>query len=449
MRTSARDEATLSTPASLAYSAGALGASLFPTFLASWQLYYFAPPSDAGRPVYVSVVAIGTINLVGQIAHSIADGLVGHASDRTRTRFGRRVPWIALSSPICAAAFIALWWPPEKAASLSNLVWLAALRSIMWIAYTAAVGPYCSLLPEIAQGARRVRVSMFMAVFEVVGTVIATAGAGFLIEALRDGARLGPIRADNGFQVAAIATSVVGLLGLWTAAAAVRERPHDATKSVPFGVVRAVKETLKNAAFRPYVLSFVAFRIALLAILTLLPYTANVVLGFDDAESVAGKLQTVIILGAVLLFPVVERLARRYGKKRVMRAGFLAFAAVTSLSALLGRAPMGGPLAQAYVLFACATFPVATLFVLVRPMLADVIDRDAERTGFRREGIYNGAEGMLTKLAEGIGPLVASLLFAWFGSSRGHPLGVVLVGPVAAVICLSGWWLLRRYPIDD
>jgi GPH family glycoside/pentoside/hexuronide:cation symporter len=169
----------------------------------------------------------------------------------------------------------------------------------------------------------------------------------------------------------------------------------------------------------------------------------------DDAEATAGTLQAVIILGAALLFPVVERLARTFGKKRVMRWGFLGFAVVMAMSALIGRLPVGSPVSQAYAVFAFATFPVATLYVLVRPMLADVIEHDAARTGFRREGIYNGAEGMLTKFAEGIGPLVAATLFSWFGDSRDRPLGVVLVGPVAAVVCILGWWIFRRYPIED
>jgi GPH family glycoside/pentoside/hexuronide:cation symporter len=449
MSESTSSHGALSAPRSILFGAGATGMALVPAFLASWQMYYFAPPADTGRPVYVDAVTIGVINLAGQIIHSIADGVIGHASDRTRTRWGRRVPWIVVSAPLCSLAFAAIWWPPSSGASLSNIAWLAGLRSIMWIAYTGAMGPYSSLLPEVSEGPRRVRLSLYMALFEVVGTVLATAGAGWLIEHVRDGLRVGPVFLADGYKVAAVTAGIVSIVGLSLAVSAVRERPHDASKEVPFGLVRSLRETAKNMAFRPYILAFVAFRIALLAVLTLLPYQVNVVLKRDDAEGAAGTLQMIIIVGAVVLFPAVERLARRFGKKKVMRAAILGFAAAMAASGLIGKLPLGTPDAQAYTIYALATFPVATLFVLVRPILADVIEHDAARTGYRREGIYNGVEGMLTKLAEGVGPLLAVGLFSALGASRAHPLGVQLTGPAAAVLCFVGWWIFRRYPIED
>jgi GPH family glycoside/pentoside/hexuronide:cation symporter len=439
----------LSTGRSLGYAAGAAGMSLFPAFLASWQLYYYAPPADAGRTIYATAVTIGLVNFIGQIVHSIADGLIGHASDRTRTRWGRRIPWIVVSAPICAAAFVGIWWPPTASQSWLNVGWLIALRAVMWIAYTGAFGPYCALLPEIAEGQRRVRLSVFMALFEVLGTVLATAAAGALIQAWRGGARVGPISLGDGFKAAGAVMGLVGLVATWTAALSVRERPHDASKEIPYGLWQSISQTLKNAAFRPYVLSFVAFRTALLAVITLLPYQVNVVLGVDDAEQVAGTLQMVIVLGAVLLFPVVDRLSARLGKRRVMLWGFLGFAAVMSAAALVGRLPGLAPMAQAYAVYALSTFPVATLLVLSRPILADVIDHDAARTGYRREGMYNGVEGMLTKFAEGVGPLLAAGLFAALGATRAAPLGVVLVGPASGLLCLAGWWFFRAYPIEE
>lgn len=437
----------LSIPKGFAYSTGTIGMSLFPAFLASWQLYFFAPPADSGRTVYASALAISIVNLLGQIVHSLADGLIGHASDRTKTRFGRRIPWIFFSAPLLTIAFVAIWWPTTSGMSWTNVAWLVVLRAVMWIAYTGVFGPYSSLLAELTEGRSRIITSVLMAIFEVVGTILATAGAGALIERMSSGVTVGPVVLGDGFKVAAVIMGIIGLASIWGSILFVRERPYDATKDVPYKLLEAVKHTLRNPAFRPYVLSFVAYRTALLAILTLLPFQVNVVLRLDDAEAVAGTLQTVIVLGAVLLFPLVGWLSARYTRRAVMLWGFFSFAAVMAASAVVGRIPYGTAMAHAYAVYAFATFPVATLFVLCRPILADIIDHDEERTGFRREGMYNGVEGMLTKFAEGIGPVVAAGLFAAFGSTRDEPLGVILVGPAAGVICLMGGLVFRHYPL--
>jgi len=438
----------LSTSAGIAYASGAIGMSLFPNFLASWQLYYFAPPADTGRIVYASVIAISIVNLVGQLAHALADGYIGHASDRTRSRWGRRLPWIAVSSPICALAFIAIWWPPSAGTSWVNVAWLVALRAIMWFAYTGVYGPYSALLAEITRGRMRIRISVFMALFEVFGIVLATSVAGSIIEGAHDGLRVGPLFLSDGFKVAAIVTSLFALAGIGSALFAVTETPHHPSKEVPFTLLQAVRQTFRNPAFVWYAVAFVAFRVSLAAVITMIPYQVSVVMGLDRAEGIAGSLQTVVVLGAVLFFPLVDRLARRYGKKRIMLSGFVGFSLVMMASALVGRLGYASTLVQAYAIYALSTFPVATLLVLSRPILADVIDHDQTLTGYRREGIYQGVEGLVLKLAEGVGPVVAAGMFAWLGSTRAAPLGVMLTGPVAGLLCLVGWAFFRKYPLS-
>ncbi len=436
-----------STRASVGYATGTLGMSLFPMFLASWQLYYFSPPADSGRPIYVSLAAISLINLVGQVIHGLADGLIGHGSDRTRSRWGRRVPWIAVGSPVCYGAFVAIWWPPAQGESAANVAWLIALRAVFWIGYTAVYGPYSSLLAEISRGPKRLRIAVFMALFDVVATVLAAVGAGAIIDAFPGGLDLGVVHLTDGYKVAAALLGFVAFAGIWVALFSVKERPHDPSKEVAYGLVEAVAQTFRNPAFRPYAASFVAFRVALMAVIALLPYQVNVVLKIDDAEAAAGLLTAVIVVGSALLFPLVDFLARKHGKKRVMEWGFLAFAVVMVAASLVGKLPVGSPTAQAYGIYAFATFPVAALNVLSRPILADVIDHDETLTGYRREGMYNGVEGLVTKIAEGVGPVVAAGMFAWFGATRDDPLGVVLAGPAAAVFCLLGWWFFRRFPL--
>ncbi|MFA6033635.1 MAG: MFS transporter, partial [Myxococcota bacterium] len=84
-----------------------------------------------------------------------------------------------------------------------------------------------------------------------------------------------------------------------------------------------------------------------------------------------------------------------------------------------------------------------------RPLLADVIDADEKITGKRREGIYNGMEGLIMKFAAGLGPMIAGFIFAAFGSTTTANLGIRLCGPVAGVCLLLAALSFTRYPIKD
>jgi GPH family glycoside/pentoside/hexuronide:cation symporter len=81
-------------------------------------------------------------------------------------------------------------------------------------------------------------------------------------------------------------------------------------------------------------------------------------------------------------------------------------------------------------------------------LIADVIDEDERRTGLRREAMYFGMQGLLTKVSYGVGPLLATLLFTAFGNTAEQPLGILLCGPAAGVLALLGWVAFRRYPLE-
>ena len=86
--------------------------------------------------------------------------------------------------------------------------------------------------------------------------------------------------------------------------------------------------------------------------------------------------------------------------------------------------------------------------MVTRPLLADVIDADEEITGLRREGVYNGMEGLIMKVAAGLGPLLAGIIFEIFGASRAHSLGIRICGPVAGACLVLAAFAFRRYPIE-
>ena len=84
----------------------------------------------------------------------------------------------------------------------------------------------------------------------------------------------------------------------------------------------------------------------------------------------------------------------------------------------------------------------------LRALGPTLLDADFERTGLRREAMYFGMQGLMTKVSFGVGPLIATQLFDAFGNTAEHPLGILLCGPVAGVLGVAGWLAFRRYPLN-
>ncbi|HSA21893.1 MAG TPA: MFS transporter, partial [Myxococcota bacterium] len=233
--------------------------------------------------------------------------------------------------------------------------------------------------------------------------------------------------------------------------------------------LREFGSTFRNPAFPAYVIGVGFYRMAIATIVFIAPFLTTKVLaarpaspaelaflgalgavgdaGAVDWEMAAGYLMMLVLVGAALCFPLVSFLARRAGKRVVFITALFWLGLVLVAMATIGLWPWPSPVFQALVLFGLAAFPVAIALVVMRPILADVIDADERLTGQRREGTYNGMEGLIMKVAAGLGPLLAGLLFSWLGAEPGHDLGLRLCGPLSGACLLAAGYAFTRYPI--
>jgi GPH family glycoside/pentoside/hexuronide:cation symporter len=417
-----------------------------PAVVLGWLLYFYAPPEDSGRTLLLGLGTFGALNFLGRSVDALSNPLVGWLSDRTRSRLGRRIPFVLFGTPPLALSFVALWFPPEPTSGFANAVWLGGWLAAFWFFFTLVVAPYLSMLPELTPNlAARIRISSLMAVFELAATVGVAFGVAAVIEHLPHGVTPGPL--TDGYKVAGVAVGVVSLVSLLASVWRVREPPRATHHEVPFRFAEALTLSLRNPSFLPYVTCLSLMRIGLDVIVASMPYLVTVVMG--STETMAGVVQGLVVVLGALSFPLVGRLATRHGKRAVLRAGAYGFGMVLLAMGTIGSWPVLSPLTQGLLVLPLAAFPVATTMVLPRPMIADVIDADAARTGFRREAVYNGMEGLFTKFAAGAAFLLLTALLDHFGSSATAPWGIRLCGPVAGVLVLAAGWSLKRYPIVD
>ena len=94
-------------------------------------------------------------------------------------------------------------------------------------------------------------------------------------------------------------------------------------------------------------------------------------------------------------------------------------------------------------------FPAAVLMSMYRPIVCEIIDLDEERVGARREAIYFGVEGLLTKLADGVSAMVAPAVMLLGHFFLPPPFGYILPFGAAGFFMLLAYWMFGKYPLGD
>ena len=425
----------------LMYSSGYLGITLINSSL-MWAMYFYAPPGGSLKPL-LPIKLFGLAMLGGRIFDALTDSLIGHWSDRTRTRWGRRIPFIVFASLPLFISFVLIWMPPSKEVSILNFVWAACIISLFFFFFTCVIVPYLALLPEIAEGFReRINLSALQGLFTIVGLGIGMIGSSFLI-------------GWKGFRWMSVIVGLVALISFYLPVIAVSKKSRGGRREDLLGgrespalkLKEALVETFKNKPFLSFIAGSLFFWFGFYTILADAPYLVTEVMGRDLSE--VGKILGVSLLVAAIFFPFMLRLSRKKGKRFAFLFSMSLFAIVLSLVGLIGRLGPVPIFYQGMVVIGLAGAPIAGLLILPHAIIADITDYDEKRTGCRREGVYFGIYGIVLKSAIGLSSVFVGFLLHHFGYTQANPLGILLCGPLAAVFILLGIFLFLRYPLTD
>jgi len=419
---------------SLRYGAGYAGIAIVTQTVLVWLAYFYAPPAEAGLPSLLPIASVGAAMLVGRAVDAVSDPLVAAWSDGPRSRLGRRRPFMLLGALPLAITFVLLWWPPTALSTAALAVYLGVMVSLFLLFFTVYTAPYLALLPELGRSrAERVGLATWQAVFQILGLAVAMVGSGFVIE-------------HFGFGGMGLALGALSLLTFLITALGVPEAPSSHQSPSP-GVVESALLTLRNGPYVHYVFSHVLFWIGFNAVVVGAPYFVTVMMGGTEADASVALAVTFVV--AVLCFPLMGRLSNRRGLKWTLQVSMAALAAALLLWALVGRWPgLVGAFGQGLMVFAVAGVGVAGLFVLPNAMVAEIADYDERLHGMRREAMFFGVQGFLVKTAMGLSSFGTTWLLETFGYTGERALGLVFLGPLAALFVLAGIAVLSGYRED-
>ncbi len=342
--------------------------------------------------------------------NAVNDPLMGQVSDRTRSRFGRRVPYVAFGAIPLGLSFFFLWTPPTHS-PWALAAYFFMILFIFDTLYSLTIIAYNALFPEVAPTVRdRVDLSV---VREILATV------ALLLSYI-----LAPIIAEEvGYiQMGAIMGALIAA-GYLIAMIGVKENPIDETKEENLGLGPSLKTVLSSIPFRWFLGANIAKEYIWLVLGAMLPfwrkYALNIQgpvqafgteLGPGDAEAILLGLAIVMAIPFLLVWRPI-----------ILKLGYRRTWIIASLTFLPGLVMMG--FADGFYTGLAGTLMVAPglagSMVMPFPVISEVIDDDAKRHGFRREGLFFGMNGGITKLAFS----AQGVLFASVMSAAGYAAG--------------------------
>lgn len=428
--------ATLPLRTKLLYASSSLGSEALGQSRGVWLVYFYAPPEDADISKLVAPGVVAGILLAARVIGAFDDVLIGFWSDRTRSRWGRRVPFILAGAPFWALFAFLLFTPPADSGAAVTAIYLFFVLELLNIFSSLTGGPYEALLPELATTNQdRMQIVSFRVYFGAAGGAVGLALAALLVDLV------GIQTMALVMAIFAVAFRYVGLAGVW----------RRASQPVPPARISfrdALRATFSNASFLIFLPSFVLFQIAFEMVRAVLPFYAEEILGKENKGTWVAILTAVAIVTMVLSIPFFVRLAGRASKAQAFAGAMLAAACVFPLLAVVGSLPVIPAEAQALTLMVLVGVPLAGVFLFPANINADIIDDELLRTGLRREATYYGAQNFVEQTATAIA-LPAVLLLLLLGRTAEDPLGIRLIGPVAGFFVLLGYLTFRRYPLPD
>ena len=431
----------------LLYTSDMIGGQAIAQSKNLWLLFFLAPPKDEASPAsvpgldwgFIDIdprVFVGVLLTAGRIIEVLDDPIIGWWSDRTRSRWGRRLPFVIFGTPFLALFFALLWLTPSGNASYVNAVYLFIILELFFLANTLSGGPYESLLPEIARSHKdRMSIVAWQFYFGVFGALLGLVLSG-LIKDTFGFFTMGAI-----FAACAVAFRYVGVSGIW------RVAPRE-TSPARIKLKAAFMATLSNKQFLYFVPTFVFFQLAVSMVTAWLPFFVEEVLEKENGGAFTSILTGAALLAMLLSVFVLWRLANTKGKRWVYSACLLATAVYMPFLFFTGFIPGIPKLAQGIAMAFLAGIPMAGVNLLPRAITADITDYDELRTGMRREGMFYASQNLFEKIGSSFAPLMLALVLL-LGETTADPLGIRMVGPVAGVAAFFGFWLFRGYKLPS
>ncbi|MDX2166712.1 MAG: MFS transporter [Deltaproteobacteria bacterium] len=397
------------------------------------QFYFLKFATDV---LLLPPAAVGALFALAKVWDAASNPLVGSWSDRTRSRFGRRRPFLVGALPVLALGFVMLWTPPHLGTA-AMIAWAAVSLFVFFTAFALYAVPHAALGAELSPDSHQ-RTRLFGA-----RQMSFTLGMLLAFGAIQVAMNAAEPRAATAMLALPGALAAIALLAVTPLAIREPAGERRGGQSLRSGL----RDVFTNRPARILVLVWFIEALGAGAVGTMGPYVAEYLMRRPD---IVGTLPAAYVLSGVVSIPVWVRLARRFGGRDTWLAAMLLAAAAFGGMMVVQE----GDLTLLFVLLSISGCAMGCGNVLAASLMADIIDLDEQRTGERKEGVYSAAMLFALKFGSSLATAVTGIVLGIAGfvpnveQSAASLFGMRLL--FAGMPCLgflAGALIFRGFPL--
>lgn len=411
----------------------------------------------------VEAQLVGFALLIALVFDAFSDPFVGYLSDNTRSRWGRRHPWMYFAAVPVSIAYFFLWSPPAGVSGNMLFAYLVVLSILIRTLITLYEVPSSALAPELTRDYdERTSLMAWRTFFGWIGGALIAAFTLAVILA-PDETNPGGLFNRDGFATYGFVASLMIFVSIMVASVGT----HRLISSLPDAPAKESKklgkmfgeifETLTSKSFFALFLATILSSVATGLAMSLNLYINSYFWGFSQDQ--ISILILASLVAAALAVVVAPFFTKRFGKRNgalMAASATLLMSPVLIILRLLGilePMPVDGQSFLLPLIFLVAVVEMTLTIsfqVLMFSMIADLVEESEVKTKRRSEGVFFAAITFSAKATQGLGIFAASLVLAFVnfpeGSKPGEvPDGTVLEFGKTYLVAILALWILRIF----
>ena len=455
------------------FAVGQLGWSLLGGIISAWLVSFYLPTKDKTNPQFFSgtelpfytiimpgliiggfLTVLGLITALCRVWDAVSDPLVANLSDNSKNKKGRRIPFMRFAAIPFAVITLLVFMAPSlfnggKEPTGWNVAWVAVALVLFYTFMTIYCTPYNALISEFGKTQEdRMNISTYISLTYFAGTLLAY--TPFVYAKFFQGA----VGYYWSYVISFVPLVIIACVCMLIPTFLLKETDFVEAKPANSNAFKSLGKTFKNKDFRVFAGSDIMYWVGLTLFQTGLPFFVKVSMGLDESW-VMYFMGGMTVLSAAF-YPFVTGLVKKFGKKKLVIAGFLGLALAYLITSMINIITFIPGIVYGILICLIAAFPMALLGIIPQSIVADVAEADSIATCEKREGMFFAARTFAMKFGQSVAMLVFTSL-AIIGSAvskeelrksndiSATTTGLMIVGFVAVAFCVLGAVILFFY----